>query len=173
MLNSNFNFWFAEYLECKESDVQQLLNDKTAMHFLIAWSIFESKCFNGYIKAKEIYSYSKNLTTEKFPPGQLNDWLKYFYERYQDNNLLRNLMYKHKHPDIKPLLKKNINNFSDEEKIFFLTTVVYRYRNNIFHGTKGIDSWLKFKDQINKCTRIMQILISHSKDKSPPETGAD
>ena len=41
-----------------------------------------------------------------------------------------------------------------------LLVVVYRFRNNIFHGNKGVDSWLQYRPQIEKCTNVMQHLIT-------------
>ena len=46
--------------------------------------------------------------------------------------------------------------------VFFLTFVVYRFRNNIFHGNKRVDAWLRFQPQIQDCIRVMQIMISHA-----------
>jgi len=63
----------------------------------------------------------------------------------------------------KKILTKDISNLKPDEVIFFLVLVVYRYRNNIFHGNKGVESWLQFKDQIEYCIRIMQILIDTAK----------
>jgi len=35
-------------------------------------------------------------------------------------------------------------------------------RNNIFHGNKGVESWLQFAEQIEMCQGVMQKLIDTS-----------
>jgi hypothetical protein len=63
------------------------------------------------------------------------------------------------------LRKKDISGFSFSEKIYFSMGVVYRYRNNIFHGNKKVDSWLQYRDCISKCIGMMQLLIPIPKNR--------
>jgi len=69
-------------------------------------------------------------------------------------------MWKQKSPKLKAILSKDFEVLSADEIAFFTIFVVYRYRNNIFHGNKGVASWLKFQDQIKLCIKVMQTLIS-------------
>lgn len=39
-----------------------------------------------------------------------------------------------------------------------MTYIVYRYRNNMFHGNKGLESWLQFEEQIKDCITVMKKL---------------
>ena len=56
------------------------------------------------------------------------------------------------------ILKKEFEKISAEEKIYFLVYIVYRYRNNMFHGTKGLESWIRYKSEIERCIDIMMKL---------------
>ena len=52
----------------------------------------------------------------------------------------------------KRILRKNdFKDVTTQEKISLLLFVIYRYRNNIFHGAKSIDQWSQYTDQINDC----------------------
>ena len=65
------------------------------------------------------------------------------------------------------LIKKSFTELSTADKLFFLVFVVYRYRNNIFHGNKGVQSWLQYRDQIRRCTQVMQALVTHAERSAP------
>jgi len=159
-----FEQWFASYLEQDESEVTRLLKDETAKRFLIAWSIFESKCFDGFVKVESFDNYvQKIVSSTVIDCKSFTDILAHFHSRYQDVKLYNNLMHKQKSNKLQKILTKDISNLKLDEVIFFLVFVVYRYRNNIFHGNKGVESWLQFKPHIERCIRIMQILIDTAK----------
>jgi len=81
----DFDQWFANYLEQDACEVARLLNDKTAIRFLIAWSIFETSCFGGFAKDKDIEDFAKDLVgTEGFQPSELMVAANHFHNRYQD-----------------------------------------------------------------------------------------
>lgn len=60
-----------------------------------------------------------------------------------------------------------ISDMKPEDMVFFVAFVVYRYRNNMFHGNKGIHSWLQYGEQIRLCTEAMQAFVSHAESMSP------
>lgn len=99
------------------------------------------------------------LITDEF-----NQLVLFFHDRYQNDELYRQLMHGKKCEKISRLIRKDFSEFSNAEKIFFSMVVVYRYRNNIFHGNKGVDSWLGYRDCILNCIAIMQLLIPISGD---------
>lgn len=163
MPSSNFDAWFADYLEQSQIQVEHLLRDKTAVRFLIAWSLLETSCFHGFAKGKELKTHCSRIAdSEGFNSLPLTPILEHFHARYQDEKLYANLMHGNNHPDIKSHLGSSVDSLSNVERLFFLVSVVYRYRNNIFHGSKGVGSWLKFKPQIEQCIQVMQVLITHA-----------
>jgi hypothetical protein len=163
MSYSGFDTWFADYLGQTPQQVELLLTDKTAVRFLIAWSLMETSCFHGYARGKELEKHCRRIVNcEGFDPSPLTPILEYFHARYQNKKLFANLMHGNTNPDIKPLRSRDIVSLSNIERVFFLVSVVYRYRNNIFHGSKGVQSWLQFTPQIEQCTLVMQALITHA-----------
>ena len=164
MSQSDFNTWFAAYLGESPNDVDVLLRDETAVRFLIAWSLFEKHCFLYHAKEKDIGKYCRRIVNDEgFNSSSLDPILEHFHARYQNKSRFDRLMYGRQHPDIKPLLARPVTSLLDIEKTFFLVAVVYRYRNNIFHGMKGVWSWLTYKPQIERCIKVMQVLITHAK----------
>jgi len=94
---------------------------------------------------------------------QKDDFLefgRYFHSRYQNKKRYKNLIHKRNSKEFEGIISTQFDILSDYQLIFMLLFVVYRFRNNIFHGNKGVESWLKYKEQIDFCRRIMQSIIS-------------
>lgn len=153
-----FEQWFARYLHQDESQVKLLLRDATATEFLITWSIFESKCFNGFAKIDMFPNYAKQLSPDVDFVG-LKKSASHFHNRYQDEQRRKNLMHRQKSKELKSILSKNLERLSDYEVALMILIVIYRFRNNIFHGNKGIESWLVYKEQVKLCIAAMQAFI--------------
>ena len=163
---SSFPSWLGTLLGQSESETKRLLSDESALHFLIAWSLFESKCFGGFVKAKDIGDFAKRACCSI-------DWqvlrasAEHFHTRYQRSTLFKNLMHGQTENRLSTVLQSPFNEVCDEDRLYFLVFVTYRYRNNIFHGNKGIQSWLQYREQIKHCTRAMQVMVSHSEASAP------
>lgn len=162
-MHKDFLKWLSEYLEADEKETNKLLDNELARYFLIVWSIYEAKCFKGFVKDdKRLNEFAKRMVGT-IESNRINDSAEYFHKRYQDKKKYKNLIYgKNGNPRFDEILKKGYTNLTVEEKIFLLTFVTYRYRNNIFHGNKGISSWLKYGKQIKKCIYVLQVFINAS-----------
>jgi len=160
-LTKDFDIWFSNYLRQDRIQIQRLLDDGMATRFLIAWSLFESKCFNGYVKIGALSNFARNVSEDvRFMRDGFELAGRHFHERYQDKKLLSNLLYGKKVKGLSIILEKPYGKVDDFELLYFLLIVIYRYRNNIFHGNKGVDSWLQYRRQIQFCLDVMQQLIS-------------
>lgn len=163
MNSTTFENWLAILFDQSEPEVELLLSDKAAVQFLIAWSIFESRCFSGFVNTDKIKSYAKRLIeVENFNVSLISEHTFYFHARYQEKELLNNLMHKDKSTEFEAIRNVDLLKLTPTQAAYFSTFVVYRFRNNIFHGNKGVRSWLDFTNQIRRCTLIMQQLISHA-----------
>ena len=156
-----FDQWLADYLHQNLQEVELLLNDKTVTRFLIAWSLLESRYFEGFGYDKILSEFATKLTEDDaFQNKDFLELERYFHDRYQDKKCYKNLMHKKSSEELDGILSEKFNTLSDYQLIFMLLFVVYRFRCNIFHGNKGVKSWLKYKKQIGFCFGVMQSLIS-------------
>lgn len=167
----SFETWLATLLKVSEAEIRHLLHDQTATQFLITWSLFESKCFGGYARLEDIDTIAERLIKQGAWSGSLKPAAEHFYKRYQDKDLLRTLLYKQKCGPFLECLRKPFEVLSQQEILFLLLVTVYRYRNNIFHGNKGVKSWLLYEEQIKLCSQTMQTLISHEEKLKPSLAG--
>ena len=161
---NNFAVWLGALLGQSEFAVHRLLKDKSALHFLITWSLFESKCFGGYVKLEKIGEYSTRIAAglqDEVAAITINKATVHFHARYQNKRWLKNLLHAQQSAALKDILAKPVDTLIAQEKIFLVTFVAYRFRNNIFHGNKGVSFWLEYSEQIELCTKIMQVLVSY------------
>jgi hypothetical protein len=119
------------------------------------------------VRIGHLQKFAKRLAADGYDVEQLLPIASDFHARYQDRSLRSNLMYKQSCPRFENLLGQPFEETSDEERVFLLAVVVYRYRNNMFHGNKGVRSWLQFRRQICFCTEVMQSFITHVESISP------
>ena len=163
-----FSAWLAEQLEAKsKEDIQKLCNKKHALYFLMTWNIFEKTLFDSDCRMGKALSASDLIgkLAVKFD-SQEQAALCRFFERYKNSSeYVRRLFDTTKEgKDVfASYLKKE--NFSDllaekEKAVKFALCIIIRYRNNMFHGNKGVSNWLAYRQQINDCTCLMQHFIS-------------
>jgi hypothetical protein len=162
-----FERWLADLFRRDVSEITALIRDKTAFRFLIVWSIFEAKCFRGLVRIKELDEFSQRLVADRYNVDELSRIVSHFHSGYQDKALRSNLMHKQSSERFEKLLGQPIEELSQEERVFLLSIVIYRYRNNMFHGNKGVQSWLQFQKQIAACIEVMQSFITHVESVSP------
>jgi hypothetical protein len=169
-----FEHWLGKLLCQDEREISRLLADRTALRFLIAWSLFESKCFAGFVRIGEIEHFSKRIVAEGFDTAVTNDALAHFHNRYQCNRRYQHLMHRQACRRMDTMIQRSLDSFTPEDKAFFVTLVAYRFRNNMFHGNKGVASWLKYTDQISLCTSVIGHFVSHAEEARPslPERDA-
>lgn len=65
MKTSRFHRWLAQTLGQPVEEVSFLLSQEMAIEFLMSWSLFESRCFSGFMKLDHIGPFSERV----IPPG--------------------------------------------------------------------------------------------------------
>ena len=160
--------WLGEYLSSREKnskarklvpdDIRQLLEYANATLFLLICPIMEQKIFGGYMINRCIARTAKQFASS-YKDLDIDDMFRYFHQRYQDKDARRHLQHGDTNDIFNKILKKTADQATDQEKIAFLFYVVYRYRNNIFHGNKGIRSWSQYTEPIAYCLDFMMKII--------------
>ena len=163
MLDKETLKWLAMNIDpdktSNEEEIKDMLRNQVAVSYLLIWPILEQRHFSGFMKVGQIrdasfqlYRYYSELSPD------LDYIVEHFFHRYnisknENNPCLKRLQPEHEINDYyKNLLrKKSYNEVLPREKISLLLFVIYRYRNNIFHGSKSIDKWINYSEQINYC----------------------
>ena len=150
--------WLAKKYEASEEQIKEVLKNEKASSFLIIWSIFEQKCFEGFFRKDKICSFSQIHFTLIQDP-MLSNIAKDFYERYQDKTKYQKLRHGDVYLTADEILTKKYDTLSQQEQFTLLLYVIYRFRNNIFHGNKNVMSWLRSSGQIEQCLKCMMIIL--------------
>lgn len=160
--------WLAQYLSSREENskdgkltldhVKRLLKYENATLFLLIWPIMEQNIFDGYMRKSDIDKAAKRFVSS-YQRLDMNEMFLHFYQRYQDETAFQRLKHNDTDDEFDGILEKQEDQITDKEKIAFLFYVVYRYRNNIFHGNKGIEEWNRYTEQITYCIQFMTKII--------------
>lgn len=120
--------------DLNESDIESIQN------FSLLWSVFEANYSNRNFQLNTIELRINQVT---FDIQDYQIYLEYFRNRYVTNGRL-NQRYPHlKVPNnrnqlLTEVLLNNNPNLTVSQIVLALIIIVYRYRNNLFHGEKDI-----------------------------------
>ena len=160
--------WLAEHFKTSEKEIDKLLKCQTATLYLLIWPVMEQRLFSGFMKQNEILNAAKKYSPY-YEQLSIDSDVEYFFYRYQKPNLYRHLKHGRYFCDTDKILKKEYYQLTSVEKLQLMFFVVYRYRNNIFHGSKGIESWIQYSEQIKKCIVFMTKIVDCQKKNFPTE----
>ena len=150
--------WLARYNNISERDVDNILKDEKATSYLLVWSIFEQDIFNGFMGGNDIRNVSVKF--EKYYANlAINDIAQKFHHRYQNADNYKHLIHAQKNERFKTIIDKPFTNITQIELLEMLFYIVYRYRNNIFHGNKKVLAWTQYTEQIEDCLTFMTKII--------------
>ncbi|MFO0754123.1 MAG: hypothetical protein U0411_12475 [Thermodesulfovibrionales bacterium] len=114
------------------------------MHFVLLWSLFEAKALDTRASAERILALShKWAQTGRLTIDSFAQSLNYFRDRYfkegveTDHFSRLNFRRNDNQALVRAVLKGEITNIADS--VAALLIVVFRLRNNLFHGLKWAD----------------------------------
>jgi hypothetical protein len=114
-----------------EADLNEIKN------FTLLWNIYENIIFNTHFTVNQLENEinSRNLDFQQF-----QSCFNYYQNRYVENNMINqrfsylNFRQNDREQLVRDVLLGAIN--TDNDRIFSIGIIVYRLRNNLFHGVK-------------------------------------
>jgi hypothetical protein len=165
--------WFVRYSEQKASSeqVNQVVRDHTGFTFLMVWNLFESRCFKCNFDQDRLECFTKNVSiTSSFDKVQAH-W-DHFHKRYTHKKLgderVTNLFFNPKRKSaeksadekkFRTLTGPREQGLTASEKVWLITKIVQRFRNNIFHGNKRPYTWPFYREQIEHCIQTVMVWL--------------
>jgi len=131
--------------------------------FTLLWNLFEALCCNKFADMNIIYRLI-NDKIELFNEIDYQDIFDYFYNRYEnDINKFNKLNIRSR--DQRILVEKVLNNeYEDKEnRLKFIMVIIYRYRNNLFHGEKNMAHIRYQKENFEKTNEFLMYFIETCK----------
>jgi hypothetical protein len=134
---------------------------KSIKDFSLLWNIFENLVCNKNCSIKEM---EKSLSSVDFKIIDFEDSLTYFKERYiSSNNCNERFEYLRIPNDKKEFVKQVLlgkdNNVSNI--ILALAIIVYRYRNNLFHGEKNFMLLNKQEENFKNANEVIKSILKY------------
>lgn len=127
-------------------------------NFLILWSLFENRCCNGNANKASIENVIEKVE-KSFDDEILDEVFNYMRTRYAGAKNFKNLNFRTGGGDEK--MKTHCEKVfsgeesSKEDKLKAVLYVIYRYRNNLFHGSKQIPNLQQQKDNFNASYKVL------------------
>ena len=131
-----------EQLTCYEDSNNFLQSRRFLFEFAVIWNIFEKKKVRNHASIFDVSDFVERLPS--IDNININEIFEYFKNRYTNNpnyaNLFEALRWRDKEKDKKDethriLLDKDS---IDKDKIKAVLYIIFRLRNNLFHGEKSI-----------------------------------
>ena len=144
--------FLSQYFGANKKDLSKLIENELAISFFMMWTVVEKDLFDKNANKEKITELGVKFGGAKLC---LDQSASYFHSRYQNKEHHRKLTHGDRYPIFDSILGKNFQDLSSAEKLQLMLYVTYRYRNNIFHGNKGIEAWLHYSTQIRTCTEFM------------------
>ncbi|GAK98214.1 hypothetical protein JCM19294_847 [Nonlabens tegetincola] len=135
---------------------------KNIKDFSLLWNIFENLVCDRNCTINRI---EESLNPIEFQIEDFENHLNYFKERYtSDNNTNERFEYLRIVPNarkefVKQVLLGNDNNTSN--KILALAIIVYRYRNNLFHGEKNFMLLNEQEENFSIANQVLTSILTH------------
>lgn len=131
-----------EQLTCYEDSNNFLQSRRFLFEFAVIWNIFEKKKMRNHASIFDVSDFVERLPS--IDNININEIFEYFKNHYTNNpnyaNLFEALRWRDKEKDKKDethriLLDKDS---IDKDKIKAVLYIIFRLRNNLFHGEKSI-----------------------------------
>jgi len=128
--------------------------------FVLLWNLFESLCFDKFVDMNKINRLI-DTKIDLFDETQYQDIFDYFYNRYKNDVSKFNAL-KLRNSD-KILVKKVLNDEYEDKnnKLKFIMAIIYRYRNNLFHGEKDMRYIRLQKENFGNTNKFLMYFIEN------------
>ncbi|HEY4261978.1 MAG TPA: hypothetical protein VGM98_17540 [Schlesneria sp.] len=132
-------------------------------HFSLVWSFFEAKVLNNNANTAQLRATAKKLDAAgRLTPTDFDEELSYFRNRYVSGGnfteFFDGLYLDRQNPDdqalVEGVLRGQNNNLSDI--VAALLIIVYRFRNNYFHGEKWAYDMRGQLDNFNRANALLR-----------------
>lgn len=162
--------WLRQYFKMPDLDEKDI---KPVLHFSLLWNLFEYTYFDkkNRLNTNELLEISK-ISSVVIEDYCITNIFNYFSKRYLSNKKTNEKFEK------LGLRKSQINDYqlcslillkenpSKTEKLQSIFLIVYRYRNNLFHGMKNPKQLNLYKDQFDVINQFLTFFIDQTSNNN-------
>jgi hypothetical protein len=129
--------------------------------FTLLWNIFDNTVFRSVFSIAKL---EREIQRWNFDFNLFRDIFLYFQNRYIEHNITNerfvNLNFRQN--DREELVRDALldNNVTENEKILAIGIIVYRFRNNLFHGVKDFHFLNDQRENFAQANSYLRILLT-------------
>ena|SRR5215469_12778434 len=159
MNSFNAKSWIKANCDGGKTLKQETLN--VVSNFTLMWSFFEATLCNKDADIKALESVSNKIGKRPPLPVEIQTAVRFWSERYvrggEFNNLFETLCFRRndRREDVEAVLRCDKND--PESQLLAVMIIIYRLRNNLFHGLKQIS---ELNDQVPNLTVACRTLAA-------------
>ncbi|MBC8644671.1 hypothetical protein [Flavobacterium lindanitolerans] len=131
-------------------------------NFSLMWNVFEGKICNTHFT---ITQFSQELANRNIDVNLFQKHFDYFKNRYTDNGAINNrFQFLYFRPNDRRTLVEDVllgNNTNPNDIILAITIIVFRFRNNLFHGLKEFQNIDNQNENFEIANDFLSILIDN------------
>lgn len=133
--------------------------------FTLIWSLFEGEILEGFCNMTKIRAYATKLEDEnKLSNIQTTQYLSYLRDRYLDDNTLNDkfakLNYQKSGSPIEITDALRDGSVTNKIKLIGCLGIVFRLRNNLFHGEKWQYELVEQKSNFDNANNFLKSLMN-------------
>lgn len=131
--------------------------------FALLWNLFEGRVCENQACVKTFKRITQNLASSPKLEKLVDKSVSFYRCRYvtgqETNSRFNGLKFRRndQRARVESVLKGEVDKFG--EKVFALLIIVYRIRNNIFHGLKSASIWDDQAKNISEASRVLSLII--------------
>lgn len=165
MNKNNVVSWLEIYFDKKVLEEKRI---EPIMHFSLLWNLFEHE-FSKYpnqITPRSLIELAVKSCRD-IPEGILNETYDYFFRRYTNKGEVKSLFNKLLLGNYSGLCKNILlsNNPSKKNKAECVLLIMYRFRNNLFHGNKTPSNLNLYENQFKVINKFLMNFIEATAEK--------
>lgn len=135
------------------------------MDFALLWSFFESRCLNNNANIQHIRDYVEQLPQAAVNAREVEQISAYFRARYTENG-----EYTHRYHHLHLERSRNPQEVASmllgvgscREVLVGCLVILYRYRNNLFHGEKWENEIQGQQENFERSTSLLRWLMDQN-----------
>lgn len=130
--------------------------------FSLIWNVFEKEVCNNNCSVQRL---KEKIDSVKIDINDFVIFLKYFKNRYSADGIINERFeYLHFRPNDKRELVESVIlgvNTDPQDIVLALSIIVYRFRNNMFHGLKNMQEIDKQNENFENANGILVTLLKY------------
>lgn len=135
------------------------------MDFALLWSFFESQCLGNNANIPKVRDYVERLPEAVVKAHEVEQISVYFRDRYTENGKY-SYRYQRLHlersnnpPEVASML---LGEADCREALVGSLAILYRYRNNLFHGEKWENGIQEQQENFERATSLLRRLMDEN-----------